>query len=230
LDDLIKEEEEELRRENLLGSDEDDYDEEAEGEEEEEEDEEYWDDEAEEDDELYSEEEYEEEEVVMEEEVKEKSRAKHNKKVSFADQSSKAQEIRSPADIYAHMLKKAKQSEQSTDDTHVEKITPEDIDFISPLNKPEEKKRSTSLFKSGRRSNLLYTPQETRKPTSSTVPIGGVKENFSTKNSQQITNSPVKSAVVEKEVRPEDVDVEALEDEIWMKEVIEIYDLKCIFS
>lgn len=216
MDELIKEEEEELRRENFLGSDEDDYEEELE-EEEEEEDEEYWDDEVEEDDEIYSEEEYEEEEVTVEERVKEKSTVKHNKKVTFANQSSKAQEIRSPADIYAHMLKKAKQNEQSTD---VEKITPEDIDFISPLNKPEERKKPTSLFKSGRRSNLLYTPQETRKPTPSTVSIGSVKENIITKNSQRITNSPVKSTVVEKEVRSEDVDVEALEDEIWMKEVI----------
>lgn len=217
MDELIKEEEEELRRENFLESDDDDYEEEVEGEEEEEEeeDEEYWD-EVEEDDELHFEEEYEEEEVIVEERVKEKSTAKHNKKVSFANQSS-AREIRSPADIYAHMLKKAKQSEQSTD---VEKITPEDIDFISPLNKPEERKRPTSLFKSGRRSNLLYTPQETRKPTPSTVPIGSVKENIATKNSQRITNSPVKATVMENEVRSEDVDVEALEDEIWMKEVI----------
>ncbi|CAB4424208.1 unnamed protein product [Rhizophagus irregularis] len=225
LDELIKEEEEELRRENFLGSDEDDYEEEVEGEEEEEEeeDEEYWDDEVEEDDEIYSEEEYEEEEVTVEERVKEKSTVKHNKKVTFANQSSKAQEIRSPADIYAHMLKKAKQSEQSTD---VEKITPEDIDFISPLNKPEERKKPTSLFKSGRRSNLLYTPQETRKPTPSTVSIGSVKENITTKNSQRITNSPVKSTVVEKEVRSEDVDVEALEDEIWMKEISSEYHQK----
>ncbi|CAG8598804.1 5029_t:CDS:2 [Rhizophagus irregularis] len=161
--------------------------------------------------------------VKVEERVKEKSTVKHNKKVTFANQSSKAQEIRSPADIYAHMLKKAKQNEQSTD---VEKITPEDIDFISPLNKPEERKKPTSLFKSGRRSNLLYTPQETRKPTPSTVSIGSVKENIITKNSQRITNSPVKSTVVEKEVRSEDVDVEALEDEIWMKEISSEYHQK----
>ncbi|GES80101.1 unconventional prefoldin RPB5 interactor 1 [Rhizophagus clarus] len=235
LDELIKEEEEELRREKLLGSDEDDYEEGAEEEEEEEEedddddDDEYWEDEVEEDDELYSEEEHEEEvkekEVIVQEEVKEKSRVKHNKKVSFANQSSEAQEIRSPADIYAHMLKKAKQNEQSTDNI-LEKITPEDLDFISPLNEPEERKKSTSLFKSGRRSNLLYTPRETRKPTSSTVPIGSVKENITSKTSQQITISPVRTTVVEKEVHPEDVDVEALEDEIWMKEISSEYHQK----
>ncbi|RIA85239.1 hypothetical protein C1645_879424 [Glomus cerebriforme] len=217
LDELIKEEEEEeeLRRENFFESDEEDN-EEVEAEEDED-----WEEDEEENDEIYSEEEYEEEE----EEIKEESNVKHNKRVTFANQPSEAQEIRSPADIYTHMLMKAKQSEQPADNIYADKITPEDVDFISSSNKPEERKRSTSLFKSGRRSNLLHTPQETRKPIFSSVPIGNVKENVIAKNSKQI-NSPVKVAVVEKEVRPEDVDVEALEDEIWMKEISSEYHQK----
>ncbi len=214
MDELIKEEEEELRREKLLESE--DYNEETEDEDE------CWEeDEVGDDDAIYPEEGYEEEEEEeeeIEEEIEEKSKVNHNKKVTFADQvteSAKAHTIRSPADIYAHMLMKAKQSEKLADDTYVEKITPEDIDFISPSNKPEEKKRS-SLFKSRRRSNLLHIPQETRKP----VPIGGIKEDITAKSPKQNTNLPVKAVVVEKDVRPEDVDVEALEDEIWMKEVV----------
>ena len=62
------------------------------------------------------------------------------------------------------MEMKAKQSEQPADNIHAKKITPEDVDSTSPSNKPEEKKR-TSLFKSGRRSKLLHSPQESRKPT-----------------------------------------------------------------
>ncbi|CAG8526795.1 8109_t:CDS:2 [Funneliformis caledonium] len=130
----------------------------------------------------------------------------------------KVHTIRSPADIYAHMLTKAKESEKLEDDVYVEKITPEDIDLISSSNKPEQK-RSTSLFKSGRRSNLLHIPKESRKPSFSSVPVGSVKENITTK-------SPVKAVVVEKDVRPEDVDVEALENELWMKEIASAYHQK----
>ncbi|CAI2187180.1 12183_t:CDS:2, partial [Funneliformis geosporum] len=135
-----------------------------------------------------------------------------------ATESAKVHTIRSPADIYAHMLTKANQSEKHEDDAYVEKITPEDIDFVSSSNKPEQK-RSTSLFKSGRRSNLLHIPRESRKPAFSSVPVGGVNENNAAK-------SPVKAAVVEKDVRPEDIDVETLENELWMKEISSAYHQK----
>jgi hypothetical protein len=215
LDELIKEEEEELRRERLLESDEEDNEEdEEEGEEDD------WEEDEAGGEEEYYEDEYEEEEIEEEEEeIEKESKSKHSKRVSFADQSSETQTIRSPADIYSHMLMKARQSEQ-LEDNIVKTITPEDIDFISPSNKPEEKKRSISLFKSGRRSKLLHTPQETRKPTFSSVPIGDVKENIIEKNSKKNANAPIKATVVEKEVRSEDVDVEELENEIWMKEVV----------
>ncbi|RHZ47267.1 hypothetical protein Glove_586g37 [Diversispora epigaea] len=149
-------------------------------------------------------------------EIEEEDR-RENKRVTFADEVSRfgtaeymsnKQTNRSITEIYENMLKK-EQREQN--DSVVDKISPEDVDFISPSNTSTKIKSS---LKEGKKRATISS-------------VGGIKENTS-QNTKLRKNTAIKSVVREKETPQggKDVDVDNMENEIWMKEIASEYHQK----